>query len=239
MTEYSKILVFIPTYNDQELLPELTKSIVNLPGDYVPLVVDDGSTIPVHADMLTPGSLYVRLPINFGIGAATHVAFDHAIKHGYDIIARVDSDGQHPVSSLPELVSPLLEGVADMTVGLRLNRDDMSGMRAWLAKAIRWYLTRSSSIISKGRTPTDMNTGFIAMTKRAAKKFNSLSLERYPEPQMFLSAQQFGIDMIECNINQNQRTYGQSSINILKAIVMLYRFHMLLLARILQKSSVK
>jgi glycosyltransferase involved in cell wall biosynthesis len=239
MTRNKETLVFIPTYNDKELLGKITGSVSALPGNFVPLVVDDGSFTAVDKNDLAPGSLLVRLPTNFGLGTATHVAFDHAIKHGYGMIARLDSDGQHPVSSLPDLIRPLIENEADMVVGQRLNRDDGTGLRALFAKVIRWYLTTASSLVSRGQTPRDMNTGFFAVTTDAARKFNTLILERYPEPQIFLSARSFDIKTAECMIKQNDREYGHSSINLFQAVMMLYRFHMLLLAQLLQTRSTK
>jgi len=181
----------------------------------------------------------VRLPTNFGIGIATHVAFDHAIKYDYSIVARLDSDGQHPAVKLPELVKPLLNGEADMAVGLRVNRSEGKDFRAVMAKSIRWYLTKASRLLSKGKTPTDINSGFFAVTTEAAIKLNTLNLERYPEPQIFLSAQLFEIKMTECSIQQNHRAFGRSSINVLQALAMLYRFHILLLEIVLQTRLAK
>jgi glycosyltransferase involved in cell wall biosynthesis len=239
MTEGSEILVFVPTYNDKELLMSITQSVFELPGDFVPLVVDDGSSIPVTKSHVAAGTLLARLPTNVGLGAATHVAFDHACKHGYSIVARLDSDGQHPVSSLPKLVEPLQSKTADMVVGHRLNRDDGNGLRDLLAKSIRWYLTRVSKIISGGKTPQDMNTGYFAVTIETAAKLNTLRLERYPEPQIFLSADLLGINIVEYGITQNVREYGRSTLNIAQALLLLYRFHMLLLERFLVKTREK
>jgi glycosyltransferase involved in cell wall biosynthesis len=239
MAPNQETLVFIPTYNDEELLSEITRAVLALPGNFVPLVVDDGSLEPVRKSDLAPGSLLVRFPANFGLGTATHVAFDHAIKYGYDNIARLDADGQHPVSSLPDLIKPLRENKADMTVGRRINRDSGTGLRATFARSVRWYLTFVSRITSGGRTPQDMNTGFVALTTGAARKFNSLILERYPEPQLFLSAPSMGMRTVECDIYQNEREFGQSSINLFQAMMLLYRFHVFLLAQVLQKKTAK
>jgi glycosyltransferase involved in cell wall biosynthesis len=239
MTVKSKILVFIPTFNDTEFLQEMTKVVSSLPGKFVPLVVDDGSTQAVDQTMVAPGTLLTRLPTNFGLGTATHIAFDHAIRHGYDIVARLDSDGQHPIDSLPDLIEPLLESEVDMTIGLRVNRDEGRGFRSLLAKSIRWYLTKVSRLVSGGKTPHDMNTGFFAVTVDAARKLNSLNLERYPEPQIFLSAHILDITTSECEIRQRDREFGQSSINFFQALMLLSRFHILLLALLLQAKAEK
>jgi glycosyltransferase involved in cell wall biosynthesis len=234
-----KILVFIPTYNDTEFLREMTEIVTSLPGNFTPLVVDDGSTQAIDQNMVAPGTLLTRIPTNFGLGAATHIAFDHAIRHRYDVVARLDSDGQHPVTNLPNLIKPLEEGKADMAIGLRVNRDEGHGFRSLLAKSIRWYLTKVSSFVSKGKTPHDMNTGFFAVTVDAARKLNSLNLERYPEPQIFLSAHTLNITIFECPIRQREREFGRSSISIIRAVMLLGRFHILLLALWLQPRNDK
>jgi glycosyltransferase involved in cell wall biosynthesis len=232
-------LVLIPTYNDIELLLDITNAVSSLPGNFVPLVVDDGSSNTVQKHDIANDALLVRLPTNFGLGTATHVAFDHARNYGYGFIARLDSDGQHPVEHLPELIKPLQDRSADMVVGKRINRDEGTGFRAWLAKSIRWYISTASKLVTAGETPQDMNSGFFAVTSDAAQKLNSLDLERYPEPQIFLSSDRLKIRIVEFDIIQNEREYGRSTISIFQALLLLYRFHMLMLELILTKSSVK
>jgi glycosyltransferase involved in cell wall biosynthesis len=231
----SETLVFVPSFNDVELLRDITEAVFSLPGCFIPLVIDDGSSTPITMADVASGTLLVRLPVNSGLGTATHIAFDHAVKYGYSIVARVDSDGQHPVASLPDIIRPLQSGDADMVVGRRLNRDDSKGTRARFAKTVRWYLTIVSKLVSGGRTPDDMNSGFFAVNVEAANKLNRLNLDRYPEPKIFLSANLLDIMVVECGINQSERVFGESSVNIIQAILLLYRFHMLLLARVLQK----
>jgi glycosyltransferase involved in cell wall biosynthesis len=235
MTRNTEVLVLIPSFNDIELLKELTGAVIALPGCFVPLVVDDGSLTEILKTDVATGTLLARCPVNTGLGTATHIAFDHAAKYGYGFVARLDSDGQHPVDSITDIVDPLQNREADMVVGHRLNRDERTGIKAWLAKSVRWYLTKISRLVSGGHTPEDMNTGCFAVTAEAAAKLNKLYLDRYPEPTIFLSANLFDIKIIECGINQNNREFGRSTINIYQAIMMLYRFHMLLLARVLQK----
>jgi glycosyltransferase involved in cell wall biosynthesis len=235
MNRNTEVLVLIPSFNDTELLKELTGAVIALPDRFVPLVVDDGSLTEILYTDVAAGTLLVRCPVNTGLGTATHIAFDHAAKYGYGFVARIDSDGQHPVDSIPDIVRPLQTEEADMVVGHRLNRDDRGGPRALLAKSVRWYLTLISKLVSGGHTPEDMNSGCFAVTADAAAKLNRLYMDRYPEPKIFLSANPFGIRIIECGINQNDREFGRSTVNIFQAVMMLYRFHMLLLARLLQK----
>ena len=46
-------------------------------------------------------------------------SLDHALKYGYGALPRFDSDGQHPVVMVPELLSPINDGTADVGGGVR------------------------------------------------------------------------------------------------------------------------
>jgi dolichol-phosphate mannosyltransferase len=97
-----KVLILIPTYNDFARLGELIGEIERSIGDARILVIDDGSAVPIDLNSSSKGVLYVRLPDNYGLGVCMQVAFDHALYNGYDSLVRVDADGQHPVSSVPD-----------------------------------------------------------------------------------------------------------------------------------------
>jgi dolichol-phosphate mannosyltransferase len=66
---------------------------------------------------------------NTGVGGATMSGYKRAIETGAEIIVKVDGDGQMDPSLIPDLVAPLIEGVADYTKGNRFyNLDGLSDM---------------------------------------------------------------------------------------------------------------
>ena len=235
----SRVLVFLPTYNDLELLGDLTREIEDLGKDYTPLVIDDGSHPNVAIADLAPRSLIFRASANFGVGTATHIAFDHALRHGYRAVVRVDSDGQHPVGGIPELLAPLNAGSADIVVGVRTNRNRISSVRELAAAAVRVYLSAVAGWMSRGDAPSDVNSGFFAASAKAAQALNDVRLERYPEPQMYMLAPRRGLTIAEIQIEQLAREYGRSTITIGHALRIFYGFNIVVLAELLQGSKTR
>ncbi|MBS38996.1 MAG: hypothetical protein CMO26_24125 [Thiotrichales bacterium] len=230
------VLVFIPTYNDFELLGDITRSVSALGSHYTPMVVDDGSDQEISPEQLAPDSLCFRMPANFGLGTVTHVAFDHAIRHNYDVVVRVDADGQHPIEMIPELVSAISSGDADLVVGVRTNRHDGNGMRSLFARWVRGYLTVVAKLMSGGKAPEDVNSGIFAANSRAIRILNNAELEQFPEPQMYVLAARRGLKLESIPVQQMERKYGSSTVTIGHALQLFYRFNIFALAELVQRS---
>jgi glycosyltransferase involved in cell wall biosynthesis len=237
LTQNSLTLVLIPAFNDSELLPSITKAIQDLGNSFCPLVVDDGSRAPVDQSSLAPGSLFFRFPANFGLGIATHVAFDHALACGYDALVRVDADGQHPIEAIPRLIAPIASGDADLVVAARTNRHEGSGVRAFAARMVRHYLSWVARRMTNGNAPSDVNSGFFAISSRAVKALQNVQLERFPEPQMYILAGRRGLRIREVAIEQLPREHGSSTITLGRALAVFYRFNIFVLGEILRKSE--
>jgi len=237
---HCRILVLVPTFNDSHELERITREIQSLDGSYTPLVVDDGSLLPIDRGCLPKGTLLVRFPTNFGLGVATHVAFDHALGNHYDIVARIDSDGQHPISILPDLVKPIRLDGEDLVVGHRTNRHEGGGgIRTLLAAAVRNYLSFVSRLMTGGKAPWDVNSGLFAVSATAIRKLNMTQLERFPEPQMYVLCGRMGIKAHEIPVAQDQRRHGRSTVTIARALALFYRFNMFVLAELLQNPRQK
>jgi dolichol-phosphate mannosyltransferase len=59
--------------------------------------------------------------VNRGYGAALISAFDHALRHGYDVLVTMDCDGQHEPARIPCLLEAIDD--ADIVSGSRYLRD--------------------------------------------------------------------------------------------------------------------
>jgi len=176
------------------------------------------------------------MPVNFGLGVATHIAFDHALRHGFQALVRVDADGQHPIEAVSQLLSPLQNGDADIVVARRVNRSEGRGLRNIAAKVVRTYLSLVGRLMSGGATPRDLNSGFFALNREAISVLNSTLLEHYPEPQMFVLAARRGLRVVEVEVAQRTRQHGVSTVTLGHALRLLYRFNIFVLAELLQKS---
>ena len=233
------ILVMIPTYNDFELLGDIVKSIrAELPNSTV-LVINDGSDEPIFRNDIGDECLLVGLKMNMGLGLCMHVAFDHFLRYDYDVLARVDSDGQHPVGSLTKLVQPILQGKASYVVGCRSNRNESRSMRAYLARFVRGYMAFIVSTVTRGWSPEDITSGFIAADRKTVQHLNRQYLERYPEPQMSLAVGRQKLPVESIEIEQLDRAHGVSTITVGQALRFLYRFNINVLAALMQKGATR
>jgi dolichol-phosphate mannosyltransferase len=222
-------LVVVPTYNDVVDLAAVLQEVVDLFPDATLLVVDDGSTPPVKKKMLPQDVLLSTLPANYGLGVAMHVAFDHALQHGFKYLVRIDADGQHPTDRIPDMIAPLAGDEADVVVGIRTNRNGDRFLQGLAARLVRSYFSVVASIATGGRTPADLNSGYLSFDRTAMEHLNRVLLERYPEPQLLLQAARGGLRLRAIPVVQSDRAEGRSTLGFWQALRLIYSFSIFLL----------
>lgn len=237
MMPNGRVLVFIPTLNDQALIAELATQVAGLGDDFVVLVLDDGSKHRLLPADLPDGCLLFSLPDNMGLGVCTHIAIDHALAHGYSAVVRIDADGQHPVASISDLLAPLWSGKADFVSGQRVNHQGENSAQNLLRRFVKAYIRILASLATKGAAPSDVNTGFFAANRLAMREINRHQLERYPEPQMFIQACRSGLRVREVLVEQLERMHGDSTLNYIEGARMIYRISILVLSELLRIRS--
>jgi len=214
-----RVIVFIPTYNDFKNLQNIVNEVHEHHPSYEILVIDDGS---LESKKLPDDCYSVRLPVNLGLGVLTNIAFDFALHNEYDIMIRLDGDGQHPVSSIGDLIDNI-KGGSDIAIGSRINRNGgMSPIKA-LSRFARAYISLISKLMLRASLPCDLNSGFIAMNEKAMRVVNTIDLDRYPEPQIIIIGASNKLCIKEVPVMQNTRTEGKSSLNVFQAFRLLYR----------------
>ena len=227
-----RVLVFIPSFNDKAALPGLLAEIADLGHQYHPLVIDDGSSESVLPDPLKAKCLHARLPANFGLGVCTHIAFSHALRHGYRAVVRVDGDGQHRVPDISRLMQSIDDGGADLVAGVRTNHLGAGFFGRNLAKS---YFSAFARRITRGCAPDDVNTGFFAANTQALEILNQTTLERFPEPEMYVSACRAGLRVRSVSVEQRNRTEGRSTLRLLGGASMFFRFNVFVVGQIFRK----
>lgn len=230
----SQVLVFVPTLSDRTELPGILADVDALGAGYKALVIDDGSVPPV---LLPAGRrLLVRLPANMGLGVCTHVAFDHALRHGYQAVVRIDGDGQHRVQDIPRVVAALTG--ADFVVGARTNPENVAGGLDGLGRRLlKHYFSLMARLLTGGGVPTDVNSGFFAANVRAMRLLNQSLFERFPEPEIFISAYRLGLRVTSVPIEQRQRVEGRSRLGVLAGLRMFFRFNVFAVGQLLRRKG--
>jgi glycosyltransferase involved in cell wall biosynthesis len=153
-----RTLVILPAHNEEEALPAVLAELRLAMPAAVLAVVDDGSSDNTVAVALRGGAVVIPLPFNVGVGGAVRVGLLYAMRSGFDIVVQCDADGQHPASSIPDLIAGLTE--ADVVIGARFAGEGdytARGPRRAAMRMLAIILTRVHHTLL-----TDVTSGFRA-----------------------------------------------------------------------------
>lgn len=171
MYKEKKIAVVIPAYNEEKLI---LKTLESVP-DYVDkvYVVNDYSTDKTQESIesyLPKDSRVISIihEINKGVGAAIVSGYKASLEDGYDITVILAGDYQMDTRFFVGVIDPVINGIADYTVGNRFSgdRDHYKGMTKW-----RFFgssiLTLLNKIASGYWQLMDPQQGYCAISRRA------------------------------------------------------------------------
>jgi glycosyltransferase involved in cell wall biosynthesis len=175
-----KLIIQIPCYNEEKILPitlsELPREVEGF--DIVEwLIIDDGSTDKsVEVARIYGVDHIVKLTTHQGLARGFLAGLDASLKFGADVIVNTDADNQYNAKDIPKLVKPILDGKADIVVGVRPIEEvkHFSPTKKYLQKLGSWIVRAAS----KTDIP-DAPSGFRAMSRDAAMQLNVFSEYTY------------------------------------------------------------
>ncbi len=175
-----KLIVQVPCLNEADTLPDTLAGLpTTIEGiDIIEtLIVDDGSDDDTSAVAENLGINHVfRHTRTLGLAQAFATGIENSLALGADIIVNTDGDNQYPAEVIPELVSPILKGEADIVIGDRQvdqspyfsgTKKRLLGLGSWLIRTI------------SGTEVADAPSGFRAYSKEAALRLNVLTKYSY------------------------------------------------------------
>jgi len=215
-----KILIVIPAFNEEKSIAKTCDSIVKYNEvngtKYDMLVINDGSTDQTEEILNKNGIPHIRLLNNLGIGGAVQTSYKYAALHDYDIAVQFDGDGQHDIAFIDDLVSPIVNDKADMTIGSRFVSKDQSGFKSSFARRTGIKMISAFIKMKTGKRIFDTTSGFRAINKKLIRTFaNNYPLE-YPEPISTTEALLNGYRVEEVPVEMKEREEGKSSIRLYK-----------------------
>ena len=167
----TKLIIQIPCLNEAESLPAtIAKLPRQIPGvDTIELlIIDDGSSDDTAGVAGRWGVHHiVTHRRNQGLAAAFQNGVRRALAEGADIIVNTDADGQYEGEDIAKLVTPVLEGRADIVVGDRGVADNAH------FGSIKRRLQRLGSFAVRKLSGTQINdavSGFRAFSREAAQR---------------------------------------------------------------------
>ncbi len=211
-----RILVVIIAHNEADTVAEVIKRVrATVPGASI-LVVDDGSADATAAVARSAGSHVVTHPFNLGIGAAAQTGHLHTLRGGYDVMVRVDGDGQHPPEDIPRLLETMEREGVNVVIASRFVNGNGSYRPPFLRRLGIRFFAVLLSIFCRQRL-TDTTSGFYAADKEACALMSTMNAFDYPEVESIVSMHKAGLQIAEVQCDMSQRAYGQSSINLIRS----------------------
>lgn len=217
-----RVLMIIPAYNEEESILQTVQQIESYKNfceftlDYV--IVNDGSTDKTQ-DILNSHKLnYIQLVMNLGIGGAVQTGYKYAFEKGYDIAVQFDGDGQHDICSLKNLIQPIIDGKANLSVGSRFVDGNKSGFQTTFMRRVGIKIISSFILLTTGKKILDTTSGYRAADERVINYFAHRYPTKYPEPESMVHLLKRGFEITETPVNMFERQGGESSITPIKSI---------------------
>ena len=123
-------IVVIPAHNESEDIAFVIADIQKY-SNFPVVVVDDASTDDTIKKARKAGAAVVPLAAQLGAWGATQAGLRYAVKNDYDYAITMDADGQHLAESFPDLLKPIINKEADVTLGACTRRGSKLRKIAW------------------------------------------------------------------------------------------------------------
>ena len=211
-----KVVLIIPAYNEENNILKTYQKIIDYNKknntQYDAIVINDGSKDKTK-DILEENNIpHINLVQNLGIGGAVQTGYKYALENDYDIAIQYDGDGRHDVRYVKDIINPILNGQADLTIGSRfIDRGSSDFKSTWIRRVgigIISFLIK----ICTGQKITDTTSGFRAANRQIISIFSKDYPVDSPEPASFVAVAKKGYKTMEVPVSMNAREGGTSSI---------------------------
>lgn len=200
------VTVVLPALNEEASIGQVLAEIPASAVDEV-VVVDGGSTDNTVAIAKAAGATVIHEPRRgYGRACATGV---HAAQG--DVVVFVDADGADDPAQIPELVAPLLQGLADMALGSRLAGQVEAGAMPWHQWFGNWLSARLIHFLY-GLPLTDLSP-FRAVVRQRLLDLNMREMTYGWPTEMIVKAARRGWRVVEMPARYRPRLGGRSKIS--------------------------
>lgn len=201
-----KLSVIIPVYNEAGTILEIIQRVKEAPFEKEIIVVDDSSTDGT-ASLLKENSEGIKALFhdrNKGKGAAIRTALPHI---NGEIAIIQDADLEYHPSEYPRLISPILNGVADVVYGSRFQGGTHRVLYFWHSVGNQIITTLSNMLTDLNLS--DMETGYKVFRSEVLKKVKIESNRFGFEPEITAKIAKMGCRVYEVPISYWGRDYSE------------------------------
>jgi hypothetical protein len=210
-----RILGLIPAHNEA---PNLAAVVAELRAEWPDLdvlVVDDGSTDRTASLLEQLDVRWLQFPERLGIGSAMRAGLRYAARLGYDVVVRLDGDGQHRAEDIERLLGPIDQGRADVVLGSRFASPDAGN--TGIVRLAQRLLGACLSALTGNRV-TDPTSGFCVLGPRAVRVLAEHHPTGYAEPELRLFLSRNALKAVEVPVRERSRLNGRTSLTPGRAI---------------------
>jgi glycosyltransferase involved in cell wall biosynthesis len=154
------VVICIPAFNEEKTIGSVVSGSKAFSARVV--VCDDGSSDETSLEATKSGAIVANHAKNLGKGAALKTLLQEASKLGPDVVVTLDGDGQHNPSDIPLLVTPVLEGTADVVIGCRFGGENRIPFYRRAGNSLLSLMTNWSA----GTKVRDTQSGFRAYSSK-------------------------------------------------------------------------
>jgi glycosyltransferase involved in cell wall biosynthesis len=189
---FRDVVVVIPAYNEELVIGSIVLKARRIVERVI--VVDDGSPDRTAEVATYAGAIVLRLEKNMGKAHALMTGLNHARDLGCEAAVTLDGDGQHKTQEIPDVVTPILEGKADLVIGSRfLSKTNGVPRHRRLGQKVLDVFTR----IGSKHSSTDSQSGFRAFSRTALDNLDFQSSNYNIESDMIAHFAERGLRILE------------------------------------------
>jgi glycosyltransferase involved in cell wall biosynthesis len=211
-----EVSVVIPMRNEgpsvEDLHRELTTTLQKFGRSYEILVIDDGSEDDTFEQLARLQAVDAHLRIirfrrNFGQTAGFSAGFAHA-RGRYIVTA--DGDLQNDPADIPSMIALAERTGADIVAGWRRRRKDAFLSRRLPSMIANWIISHATGVKLH-----DYGCSLKVFRSEVVKP-----LKLYGEMHRFLPAiaSEFGVRIVECDVNHRYRRHGRSNYGLSRTV---------------------
>ena len=162
----SKIAIGLPAFNEAKNIASI---ITQLKKKYKLIIVcDDGSSDLTAAISEEMGAVVVKHKKNLGYGGAIRSLFLKAKELDCDILVTFDSDGQHKISDIENVIKPIQNKETNIVIGSRFLGNVEGTLPTYRKLGIKAITNLVNS--NTGNKITDSQSGFRGYDKKTLEK---------------------------------------------------------------------